>query len=82
MLMVQSVRSDVLVLVHGYASDAGTWVRSGVSRELQAYGWPPAVIPVPNMPDPAQQVANRSFSVNLPAEAPLLVQAAFFDNHG
>ena len=77
MLVVQSVRSDVLVLVHGYASDAGTWVRSGVSSELQAYGWPPAVIPAPNMPDPLQQTANRSFSVSLPAEAPLMVQANF-----
>jgi hypothetical protein len=77
LLLVQSVRGDVLVLVHGYASDAGTWERSGVNSELQAYGWPRAVIPGPHMPDPLQQAANRSFTVNLPAEAPLLVQANF-----
>jgi pimeloyl-ACP methyl ester carboxylesterase len=77
LLLVRSVQGDVLVLVHGYASDAGTWERSGVNSELQAYGWPRAVILNPNMPDPLQQAANKSFTINLPAEAPLLVQANF-----
>ena len=54
-----------------------TWERSGVNSELQAYGWPRAVILDPNMPDPLQRAANKSFTVNLPAEAPLLVQANF-----
>jgi len=77
LLLVQSVRGDVLVLVHGYASDAGTWERSGVNSELHANGWPRAVIPGPNMPDPVPQAVNKSFTVNLPAEAPLLVQANY-----
>ena len=77
LLLVKSVAGDVLVLVHGYASDAGTWERSGVNSELQAYGWPRAIIPAPNMPEPAQQAVNKSFTVNLPSEAPLLVQANF-----
>ena len=76
-LLVKPGYGDVLVLVHGYASDAGTWERSGVSGELHAHGWPRAVIPAPTMADPAQQAGNRSFTVNLPAEAPLLVQANF-----
>lgn len=77
LLLMQPVRGDVLVLVHGYASDAGTWERSGVNSELQAFGWPRAVIAAPNMLDPAQPGSNRSFTVNLPAEAPLMVQANF-----
>ena len=77
LLLVQSVAGDVLVLVHGYASDAGTWERSGVNSELQAYGWPRAIILAPNMPEPAQQAVNKSFTVNLPSQAPLLVQANF-----
>ncbi len=77
LLLVQSVAGDVLVLVHGYASDAGTWERSGVNSELQAYGWPRAIIPAPNMPEPAPQAVNKSFTVNLPSQAPLLVQANF-----
>ncbi len=34
-----TLSADVLVLVHGYLSDANTWHRSGVMAQLQQAGW-------------------------------------------
>jgi len=80
-VLVQPVRADVLVLVHGYMADARTWDISRVSQVLAVNGWQPAgvltlapdgrVLPV-NRPS----TANKRYSVNLPAAAPLQVQAA------
>jgi len=80
-LLVQPVRADVLVLVHGYMSDARTWDISGVTQVLAANGWAPAGVLTaapegvlrPAVAQPA--AANKSFSVNLPAAAPLQIQA-------
>jgi len=63
--------ADVLVLVHGYASDASTWEVSGVNRALYAAGW------VPGNWNAPIAAARKSFAVNLPAEAPLMVQANY-----
>lgn len=68
-LLSAPVAADVLVLVHGYASDAGTWETSGVTRELYEAGWIPAG---PN--GGPIEAARKSYSVNLPSEAPLMVQ--------
>lgn len=79
LLPLQQVAADVLVLVHGYASDARSWERSGVNDALQANGWLRAGVltaafgGLAGMP-PA---TNKSYSVNLPAQAPLLVQADY-----
>lgn len=79
--LVQPVRADILVLVHGYMADAGTWDVNGVTQVLAANGWQPAgvltVTPEGVLPPLAAQpaAANRSYSVNLPAAAPLQVQA-------
>jgi pimeloyl-ACP methyl ester carboxylesterase len=80
-VLVQPLRADVLVLVHGYMSDARTWEISGVTRVLAANGWMPAgvladvpeALAHPAVAQPA--AANKLFSVNLPAAAPLQVQA-------
>ena len=83
LVLGQSASADILVLIHGYASDARTWELSGINSELQARGWPRAGVltPVAWAPAlPAQTtpaVHNRSYTVNLPAEAPLLVQADY-----
>ena len=75
--------ADVLVLVHGYASDARTWEQSGVNDALQAHGWPRAGVVTPGFGAGMAPVAgpassfNRSYSVNLPAQAPLLIQADY-----
>jgi pimeloyl-ACP methyl ester carboxylesterase len=84
--MLQPAQADVLVLVHGYMSDARTWDFSGVTPVLAANGWVPATVPATvsaeTTENPAQPVATRSvatnkfLSVNLPAAAPLQVQAA------
>lgn len=80
-LLSQPLRADVLVLVHGYMSDARTWDINGVTRTLAANGWVPSGVLAdtpegvlrPVVAGPAD--ANRSFSVNIPAAAPLQVQA-------
>lgn len=82
LLAGRPVCGDTLVLVHGYASDAGTWELSGINTELQRRGWPRAgvltpVSPGAMMPASPSGARNRSYSVNLPAEAPLLVQADY-----
>lgn len=75
-------RADVLVLVHGWAANADTWVHSGVLPELEAKGWSNAglVITAPDgvrfIPTNAQTSKNIIYRVQLPAEAPLQLQAA------
>ncbi len=81
----QPASADMLVLVHGYASDAGTWEASGVNAMLESRGWRRAGIlsaaPAGDLFVPAagEGSARRSYSVNLPAEAPLLVQAGLLN---
>jgi len=71
----------VAVLVHGYASDAGTWELSGINAQLELHGWPRGGVVTPSpagvqlLPGRGQQSANKTYSVNLPAEAPLAIQA-------
>lgn len=82
-LLMQPVRADVLVLVHGYMSAASAWDVSGVNQVLAANGWQPAgvlaagagvIVP----PSAAQPVStNKVYNVNLPAEAPLQVQVMY-----
>jgi triacylglycerol lipase len=81
LLVCQPAAAAVVVLVHGYASDASTWELSGINGELELRGWlrggvftlSPAGVHL--SPGPGQQAANRTYSVNLPAEAPLGIQA-------
>ena len=64
--LVQPVRADILVLVHGYMADAGTWDVSGVTQVLAANGWQPAgvltVTPEGGLPPLAAQPAAAKFS--------------------
>lgn len=80
LLFVQPLRADVLVLVHGYMSDARTWEAHGVLPVLAANGWQPAGVlgVAPNGQVLGLQPVQGDrlvYSVNLPAAAPLLVQA-------
>ena len=79
LLPLQRGAADVLVLVHGYASDARNWELSGVNDALQAQGWPRAGVLTAAFGGSAGAAAsmNKSYSVNLPAQAPLLVQAEY-----
>lgn len=80
-LFTGAARADVLVLVHGYAADSSSWEFSGVNSQLAANGWQRAGIFTPTpaglryIPGPGAADANKVFSVNLPAQAPLAVQA-------
>ncbi len=79
-LVVQPARADIVLLVHGYLGDAGSWDRSGVTSVLQQHGWEPAGIYVAGpggeqlVPAPGAQAAHKVYSVDLPSEAPILVQ--------
>lgn len=82
-LLVRPAGADIVVLVHGYASSANTWEASGISSVLEASGWARGGIITPTasgtyfVPGPGNRAANKSFSINLPAEAPLLLQADY-----
>ena len=81
LVLSQPTLAAVAVLVHGYASDASTWELSGINGQLELHGWPRGGVFTPSpagvhlLPGPGQQAANRTYSVNLPAEAPLALQA-------
>lgn len=75
-----NARADVLVLVHGYLSGADYWDRSGVTAVLHQNGWQRAGVytTAPGspgyVPGPGQQAKKKFYSIDLPSEAPILVQ--------
>ncbi len=78
-ISIQSLKADVLVLVHGYMSGAKTWETSGVTSILQANGWGRAGILLPQSNQsfaslyPATK--NKTYLVDLPSLAPIKYQA-------
>lgn len=75
-----SARAEVVVLIHGYLSGAGNWDESGVTTVLQQHGWQRAGVytagpgGVGFIPAPGMQASNKFYAVDLPSEAPVLVQ--------
>jgi len=73
-------RADVLVLVHGYLSGAQSWDASGITGVLQQHDWQRAGVYVAGpagiqqVPASGIQAANKFYAVDLPSEAPVLVQ--------
>lgn len=72
-------RADVAVLVHGYLSDADDWVEAGIAAQLPRAGWAyggrlEGVQGVIHLSGGGQG-KNRFYTVSLPDEAPLRVQA-------
>lgn len=69
LLQAIPVSANVLVLVHGYRSNASTWDRSGITSILVSNGW--------QYSNYLQQTnTNKTFyTVELPAHAPLTIQA-------
>lgn len=76
-----AARADVLVLVHGYLSGAQSWDASGITAILGRNGWQRAgvyaagpaglqLVPVQN-----RDAKHSFYTVDLPSEAPVLVQA-------
>lgn len=82
-LPCNTVRADMLVLVHGWAANADTWVHSGVLPVLESQGWRNAGVVFSTQAGvqyfpagyPAQS-GNRVYRVQLPDAAPLLLQAS------
>jgi len=82
-LSFSPARADVLVLVHGWAANADTWLQSGILPVLQANGWANAGIVtatpeggIIHMNAVKTNSKNIVYRVHLPAEAPLQIQAA------
>ena len=74
------VRADVVLLVHGYLGNAGSWEFSGVNAALAHNGWQPAGIIIPRngtmlLPPSAPAAAKKAYTVELPSTAPLMVQS-------
>ncbi len=78
-------RADVMVLVHGYLGSADSWEASGINSILEANGWkrgglitsaPATVTPV--FVGPGQTATNKVYTVDLPAEAPIMLQTSHF----
>lgn len=79
--LVQTVHADVLVLIHGYMADARSWGASGVIPALAVRGWHPAGVLTltpdgVSSPVAPSSATNKLYSINLPAAAPLQVQAS------
>jgi pimeloyl-ACP methyl ester carboxylesterase len=80
-----TARADVLVLVHGYLASADSWELTGINNLLDANGWKrgglitsaPATI-APVLIGPGKDAANKVYVVDLPAEAPIIVQTDQF----
>jgi pimeloyl-ACP methyl ester carboxylesterase len=79
-LLSQLARAEVVLLVHGYLGDAGSWDRSGVTSILQQQGWQPAGVYLAGpggirlVPGQGATGKDKFYSVDLPSEAPILVQ--------
>jgi len=71
------VRAEVLVLVHGYMSGAFSWEASGINALLETNGWSRGgILAGPQLiPTGGAATVNRSYAVELPSLAPMLVQA-------
>jgi triacylglycerol lipase len=79
-LLALSARADVLVLIHGYLGGAYSWDESGVTAVLQQHDWQRAGVYVAGpagvqlIPAAGIQAKRKIYAVDLPSEAPVLVQ--------
>lgn len=73
--------ADVALLVHGYLGDRDSWQEAGIPAALQQAGWTHGgqVVATPQgariRPFTREPQPDSFFAVELPAEAPLMVQA-------
>ena len=73
-------RADVIVLVHGYLGSARSWDDSGITTILQRHDWQRAGVyaagpaGVQLLPAPGMDAERKFYAVDLPSEAPVLVQ--------
>lgn len=80
-LTIGTARADVLVLVHGYLGTSQSWAESGVLSRLAqrgyrlsgVYGFGPEGVRM--LPAQGQDTEKPVYSVNLPSQAPIVLQA-------
>jgi len=76
---------QTLVLIHGYLSDGSAWRPTGIIHTLQQAGWQDAGHLFPNGPYGGLVVLKSKgryvYTVTLPSEAPLPVQASLLDSY-
>jgi len=80
--------SDVVLLIHGYLSNSAAWLNSGIVPTLESDGWKQAgmysVHPngqvFLNSNGPSTDDNRRILMVDLPSEAPLLLQSELIAN--
>lgn len=82
-LFAGAARAEVMVLVHGWAANADTWVYSGVNMVLVRRGWHDAGVLVTtpggvrHFPGfPSAKSDKIFYRAQLPSTAPLLLQAS------
>jgi len=84
-LSTAAVRADVLVLVHGYLGSDRSWDASGISALLQQHEWQRAgsYLAGPGglqlLVAPGVRAQRKFYTVDLPSEAPVIVQVYLLD---
>jgi triacylglycerol lipase len=85
-MFASALRADVLVLIHGYLSGAQSWDTSGINTVLERAGWHRAGIFIAGpsgsqlIPSPGRPARLKVYVVDLPSEAPILVQSTSLRN--
>jgi len=80
-VFASTLRADVLVLVHGFLSGAQSWDTSGITAVLERAGWQRAGVfaagpsGIQLIPASGQSSPHKVYAVDLPSEAPVLVQS-------
>ena len=79
-MLALPTRADVVVLIHGYLNGARGWDDSGITGILQQHGWQRAGVyeagpgGIQLFPAPGRSAQRKFYAVDLPSEAPILVQ--------
>jgi len=80
-LLAAPARADVVVLVHGYLGDARSWDGSGITAVMERHDWRRAGVYIAGpagvrlVPVHGNQAKRKYYTVDLPSEAPIVVQA-------
>lgn len=80
-LLVAPVRADIVVLVHGYLGDARSWDASGITAVMERHDWQRAGVYIAGpagvhlVPAQGNRAKRKYYTVDLPSEAPVVVQA-------
>jgi triacylglycerol lipase len=80
LLLLQPAFAETVLLVPGYLDRGGEWRASGVAAALAGAGWQDGghLLPAPGgavAPGPAPTAPRRFYTLALPTDAPLLLQA-------